>query len=260
MPKAQLHLVLFLSNEEFDFLLLFLIVQVLEPFKAELILSALKRLQVEIRVISEFVNELSESQEGSTFPLGAIAEKNWHVLIVHIVGVIRTDSVNDPGLFFRMDVDVVVGIVNADLLVPKNDCEHPVAAVPARLLVKLLIEAPLCATLLDMLVAEDPRDCQILLVTAQHIELLAIDYFTFLPQQDDFVGLFSEPSLEVCRLVVSNFDLVGCHVHSLFLRKWDSEVVSVTSDVNDYALISLLDGQTILEVFLDSRRDPWILS
>ena len=41
------------------------------------------------------------------------------------------DYINDSRLLIALDIDVVIGVLDANLLVPENQREAPVAAIPA---------------------------------------------------------------------------------------------------------------------------------
>lgn len=164
-PVVKLHIALLLANESFDPFFLLGCLQVLVFCEFEFIFGSLEGLLTEVGVLSDFIDELAEAEEWSTLPISAITEQDGYMLIFHVVRIVLSNQVDYPGLLIRLNIDVIVGVVNADFLVPQHQCEYPVAAMPASCLFKLLIEAPLSASLLEILVAEDARDGQILLVT-----------------------------------------------------------------------------------------------
>ena len=69
-----------------------------------------------------------------------------------------SDDVYNSLLLFVLNVDVVVGVEDSYLLIPKDDRQNPIATVPASRIVEFLIELPLSGARHDGFVAKDARD------------------------------------------------------------------------------------------------------
>ena len=119
--------------------------------------------------------------------------------------------VNKSLLLVALNIDVVVCIKDANLLVPHDDRQHPVAAVPAARRIVLLVELPLTAAWNQVLVTELARNGHVTLVRALHIQLPLVGDFRLMAQTLNRCSLLHEPASEVCHFVVSDLDLVLCH-------------------------------------------------
>ena len=60
------------------------------------------------------------------------------------------------GLFTAFNIYIIVGIIDAYLLIPENKREDPITTVPAGFRIKLPIKSPLSATRHDRLMTENP--------------------------------------------------------------------------------------------------------
>ena len=208
----------------------------------ELLFGHFHRLVMELGVLCDSFCELHKAHEWPTLPVRAVRKQHWHSLVRHVVWIIGPNQVDDASLLLRLNIDVVVCIVDADILVPQHHCEHPVAAVPAGRLVEFLIELPLATAWLEFLVTKYARDGQVLLVATKHVDLLLVYDLRSLPQLHNLAGFLLQPTFVVSCLVVTDLYLIWCQCLSFFEGQRLFKVIAISLNVNDYIVLLGCDG------------------
>ena len=126
-----------------------------------------------------------------------------------------SDHINYSCLLWRLDINVVVRVLNANVFVPVDQGEGPFVTIPAPFTILSLIELPLCDTWLLNFVTEDAGNLETALVCAQHRNLLLVYYLGTFSQFLDLSRLLHEPHSEVLDFVISDLDFVLSHVELL---------------------------------------------
>ena len=75
---------------------------------------------MEVGQLIEILKQVNYSEERSSFPICGVGEEHRYIRIACVVFVVIPDLVNQILLFFKLDVDVVVRIVDADFLTPED--------------------------------------------------------------------------------------------------------------------------------------------
>ena len=75
---------------------------------------------MEVGQLIEILQEVNYSKEGSSFPICSVGKEHWYIRVACVVFVMIPDLVNQILLFFKLDVDVVVCIVDAYILTPED--------------------------------------------------------------------------------------------------------------------------------------------
>ena len=188
------------------------------------------------------LHKVHELHEGLTDPISCIREQHRDCIVAHIVLVILSDQINDSFLFIALNIDVVICIQDTDLLVPKDECEYPVAAVPARGVIDFTAQFPLTTAGHDLLVTEHSGNTEIFIVGAEHVNLIFVEELSEVTFRLDGGRLFKQPSSEVGNFVVSYLYFVLIQTSTFTLRQGTLQVITVAFDVNDE--LSLLGRDT----------------
>ena len=75
--------------------------------------------------------KVSQFDEMPSSPVCGIREEHRYFLMTHVTRVCLPNMLHDALLLLRLNIYVIVSIFYADLFVPENQGEDPVAAGPA---------------------------------------------------------------------------------------------------------------------------------
>ena len=117
-------------NKAIQLFCLFL-VECLEVKDLELLFSYFLREKIEIWNAHCFGEVVSEPHERFTQPTCGVWEEHWYVWVAHVFFIVQPDFFNNTRFFSALDIYVIIGVEDTNFLVPKDQREYPVAAVPA---------------------------------------------------------------------------------------------------------------------------------
>ena len=86
----------------------------------ELLPALFNRLFFEVGDVDVFHDEVYKLHERFSFPIRCVGEEHGQMLIAHVVRVMLSDHLNYARFLTTFNIDVIVRILDADLLIPEN--------------------------------------------------------------------------------------------------------------------------------------------
>ena len=107
--------------------------------------------------------------------------------------------------------------------------------------------------------AEHPRNCQIIIERARHVNLLLVQDSYALSDLLDCCGFFIEPTFKVGHFIITDLYFILSHFDLLSQSQGSFEIISVSFDVDQHRLLWLFYMESLCPEALDLVIDAWVL-